>query len=275
MRSCRGSWRSAASSHFHDVAKRPPTGAIVILGRGYADGHTDRMSVTSLTPSNRAGLAFSPCTPLAVATIICSQMTTQGSQKGITALFASATIGSSLRVLVLQPQREFYQRELQRLSGAHLRQLQRDLARLVESGFVESRVHGNRVYYRAAASDPAFPALRSLVLTTVGLGDTLRGALLGLGDVVEAALIYGSFARGDVTADSDVDLLVVGSITRRALAAALAPAGRELGRELNPVILSATEFAHRVRSGDHFLTEVLSGPQVWLVSDVTKLAALG
>ena len=35
-RSCRGSWRSATSSHFHDLAKRPPTGAIVILGRGHA-----------------------------------------------------------------------------------------------------------------------------------------------------------------------------------------------------------------------------------------------
>ena len=202
-------------------------------------------------------------------------MTTESSQKGITALFASATIGVLLHVFVLQPQREFYQRELQRLTGVHLRQLQRDLGRLVESGFVESRAHGNRVYYRAVVAHPAFPALRSLVLSTRGCGDALREALEGLGKAVEAAFIYGSFARGDDVADSDVDLLVVGSVTRRALAAALAPAGRELGRELNPVILSATEFAHRVRSGDHFLTEVLSGPQVWLVSDVTKLAALG
>jgi predicted nucleotidyltransferase len=202
-------------------------------------------------------------------------MTTKSSQKGIGALFASAAIGPLLRSFVLQPQREFYQRELQRLTGAHLRQLQRDLGRLVESGFVQGRVHGNRVYYRAVVAHPAFPALRSLVLTTVGAGDGLREALAGLGAAVEAAFVYGSFARGDESAESDVDLLVVGSVTRRALASALAPAGRELGRELNPVILSAEEFAARRQSGDHFLEAVLAEPRIWLVGDDGTLAALG
>ena len=226
-------------------------------------------------PPRRSGLPSSACPTASCATIICSQMTTQRSQKGVTALFASATIGPLLRALVLQPEREFYQRELQRLTGAYLRQLQRDLVRLVASGFVESRVHGNRVYYRAVASDPAFPALRSLVLTTVGLGDTLREALMELGHGVVAAFIYGSFARGDETGDSDVDLLVVGAVTRRALAAALAPAARELGRDLNPVILAAAEFAVRRQGGDHFISSILAGPRIWLVGDDSTLAALG
>jgi predicted nucleotidyltransferase len=201
-------------------------------------------------------------------------MTTQSSQKGITALFASATIGLLLRVLVLQPQREFYQRELQRLTGAHLRQLQRDLARLVESGFVESRVHGNRVYYRAVASNPGFPALRSLVLTTLGAEGSLRAALVELGQGVDAAFVYGSFARGEERPDSDVDVLVVGSVSRRALAAALSSAARELGRELNPALFSPDEYVARCKAGDHFIASVLAGPRVWLVGDDDTLAAL-
>jgi predicted nucleotidyltransferase len=202
-------------------------------------------------------------------------MTTKSSQKGIGALFASATIGPLLRAFVLQPQREYYQRELQRLTGAHLRQLQRDLGRLVESGFVQSRAHGNRVYYRAVAHHPAFPALRSLVLTTVGVYDALREAVAGLGAAIDAAFVYGSFARGDESAESDVDVMVVGSVSRRALASALAPAARELGRELNPVILSAEEFTARRQSGDHFLEAVLAEPRIWLVGDDATLAALG
>jgi predicted nucleotidyltransferase len=201
-------------------------------------------------------------------------MTTKRSQKGIGALFASAAIGPLLRAFVLQPQREFYQRELQRLTGAHLRQLQRDLRRLVESGFVQGRVHGNRVYYRAVVAHPAFPALRSLVLTTIGAGDALREALAGLGAAVDAAFVYGSFACGDESPESDIDLMVVGSVSRRALASALAPAARELGRELNPVILSAQEFAARRQSGDHFLEAVLAEPRIWLVGDDATLAAL-
>ncbi len=194
---------------------------------------------------------------------------------GTTALFASATVGLLLRVFVLQPSREFYQRELQRLTGAHLRQLQRDLTRLEQSGFVERRDHGNRVYYRAVTAHPAFPELRALVVKTFGLGDVLREALSGLGDVVESAFIYGSFARGDDAHDSDVDLLVVGSVPRRALARALAPCADTLGRELNPVILSRAELVARRRDGDHFVSTVLAGPRIWLIGDDDTLAALG
>ncbi len=202
-------------------------------------------------------------------------MTTEGSHTSITALFASATIGPLLRILLLQPQREFYQRELQRLTGAHLRQLQRDLERLVESGFVERRVHGNRVYYRTVASHPAFPALRSLVITTICVEGSSRDALLELGDEVQAAFIYGSFARGDEGPDSDVDLFVVGSVSRRALSAALASATRELGRKLDPALFPADEYAARRRAGDHFISAVLDAPRVWLVGDDGTLAALG
>ncbi len=202
-------------------------------------------------------------------------MTTKSSQKGVAALFASAAIGPLLRAFVLQPQREYYQRELQRLTGAHLRQLQRDLARLVGSGFVQSRVHGTRVYYRAVAEHPAFPALRNLVMTTLGADHALREALAGLGAVVQAAFVYGSFARGDESPESDVDLMIVGSVTRRELASALAPAARDLGRELNPVILSAEEFAARRQGGDHFVEAVLAEPRIWLVGDDATLAALG
>lgn len=216
-----------------------------------------------------------PCATRVAPTMICSHMTTNRSQRGVGALFASSTIGPLLRVFVRQPQQEFYQRELQRLTGAHLRQLQRDLGRLVESGFVRSRAHGNRVYYRAEGAHPAFPALRNLILSTTGLGDTLREAFLALGAEVTIAFVYGSFARGDESADSDVDLLVVGSVSRRVLASALVPAGRDLGRELNPVILSAEEFATRRRRDDHFLQAVLAEPRIWLVGDDAALAALG
>ena len=174
---------------------------------------------------------------------------------------------------MLDPEREFYQRELQRLTGAHLRQLQRDLARLESSGLVESRVHGNRTYYRGVPAHPAFADLRAAVLKTIGLSDRLREALESLGDAVALAFVFGSVARGEDVAGSDVDLLVVGSATRRTVAAALAPAGAELGRELNPIILSAEEFAGKRREGDHFIASVLADQRIWVVGDEAELAA--
>ena len=195
--------------------RRPPCRGIVILGRGLPGGQSGGMLCESFTWPVHPPLTWPACALPCPSTTIRRRMTTNSSHQGLAALFASATIGSLLRTFVLQPQREFYQRELQRLTGAHLRQLQRDLGRLLESGFVERRSHGNRVYYRAVAAHPAFPALRSLIVSTLGTGDVLREALAGLGDAVSAALIYGSFARGDEAPDSDVDLLVVGAASRR------------------------------------------------------------
>ena len=201
-------------------------------------------------------------------------MTTSNSQNGISALFASATLGNLLYLFMLEPEREYYQRELQRLSGAHLRQVQRDLERLQQSGLVVCRTHGNRTYYRAVPAHPAFGDLRAVVMKTWGVGNELSAALAGLGAAVTLAFVYGSFARGDDVADSDVDVLVVGSATRRAVAAALADASRALGRELNPVIIAPADFSRRRREGDHFVTSVLAGPRIWLVGDDASLAAL-
>jgi hypothetical protein len=73
---------------------------------------------------------MSPCARVLSSTTICSQMTSNSSQLGISALFASASMAPLLRLFMLDPEREYYQRELQRLTSVHLRQLQRDLARL-------------------------------------------------------------------------------------------------------------------------------------------------
>ena len=201
-------------------------------------------------------------------------MTTQSSQTGIAALFATATLGELLRLFMLEPEREFYQRELQRLTGAHLRQLQRDLARLGQSGLVAKQVRGNRAYYSAVVAHPAFADMRAAMIKTVGLGDQLRHALARLEDKVTLAFIYGSLASGDDVAQSDVDLLLVGSVSRRESAAALAEPARLIGRELNPMILPVEDFIERRRSGDHFVSSVLSGPRIWLVGDEAALAAL-
>ena len=193
---------------------------------------------------------------------------------GISALFSSASMAPLLSLFMSDPEREYYQRELQRLSGAHLRQIQRDLVRLEQSGLVESRSHGNRTYYRAATAHPAFADMRGLVLKTVGLGDVVRDALQSAAAYIDVAFIFGSFAAGDAAAGSDVDLFVVGPVSRRDLAVALSSAAAELGRELNPVIFTRLEFAERRQAGDRFVATVLAGPQVWLVGDDATLAAL-
>jgi predicted nucleotidyltransferase len=205
-------------------------------------------------------------------------MTTNGSQsenaQGLAALFASASLARLLGLFMLEPDQRFYQRELERLTGTTLRQLQRDLGRLEQSGLVVKSPSGNRTYYQAAASHPAFADLRRAFVKTVAFADVLCAAVATVAPQVAIAFVYGSFAAGDDTPDSDVDLLVIGDVSRRALARALAPASADLGREINPVIFTRDEFAQRRSARDHFVTAALAVPRIWIVGDEQSLSAL-
>ncbi len=116
--------------------------------------------------------------------------------------------------------------------------------------------------------------LRALVVKSLGVADSLRDAIGQVRSHVTLAFLFGSFAVGAVAADSDVDMLVVGSVTRRQLAAALAPQSQHLGREINPVIFTLDEFRTRLRDHEHFVEAVLAGPRIWLCGDEHTLAEL-
>jgi predicted nucleotidyltransferase len=84
-------------------------------------------------------------------------------------------------------------------------------------------------------------------------GDVLREALAPLGGNVRAAFVYGSVARGDERARSDLDFMVVGDASFGDVVAALAPAQESLRREVNPNVYPALEFRKKLAAGDPFL----------------------
>jgi len=180
-----------------------------------------------------------------------------------------------LGLLFGEPHREFYQQEIARAAGTRLSAVQRDLRTLVATGLVARRRRGNRVYYQANAVSPIFAELQGIVLKTVGLAGILRSVLEPLAKQIQVAFVFGSLAAGTARADSDVDLLVIGDAGLRALAPLLAPARMALGREINPVTVTPSEWARKVRAGDHFLTSVQEGPRIFVFGDEDELGRLG
>ena len=193
---------------------------------------------------------------------------------GLAQLFASETLVALLRVFLLRADDSFYQRELADASGARLYLVQRELGRLERAGLITKAPRGNRVYYQANRGHPAFEDLKRVFLKTIALGEALRSAVSPLSDRVRVAFIYGSYASGQETAESDLDLFLIGELSSREAAAVLGPVGRELGRELNTAVYPPTEFRRKAREGHHFVTEVLRGPKVFLIGDEHELAEL-
>jgi hypothetical protein len=110
--------------------------------------------------------------------------------------------------------------------------VQQKLQKLHRLGLVAAHKDGNRVAYTANKSHPLYPEIHRIVLKTGGLADLLRNALTH--PKIEWAFVFGSIARGEDAAESDVDLLVIGDIGLRAVANLLSGVAEQIGREINP-----------------------------------------
>ena len=173
-----------------------------------------------------------------------------------------------LAVLFGSPDRSFYANELIALARSGTGAVQRELASLLAAGLITVRDQGNQKHYQANAASPVFAELRGLVLKTVGLADVLRAALAPLEDQVAAAFVYGSVARQQDTAASDVDVLIVSDALGYAeVFGALESAAQTLGRAINPTLYTRAELARRRAQDNAFVTRVLDQPRIWLMGD--------
>lgn len=179
----------------------------------------------------------------------------------------SKTVQGVLALTLMSPERWWYLSDLARHLNRRPSSLQKPLSALVESGILRRRLDGNRVYFQPDPDCPFCDELRSLVTKTVGLVDVLRGFLEPLENNIVFALVYGSVARGEEFSQSDIDLMVIGAVTRFELANALQPAQQRLGRPVNVSLYTTPEFAKKVASGEHFISAVLKGKKIFVVGN--------
>jgi uncharacterized protein len=190
-------------------------------------------------------------------------------------LFGKAR-GAILALLYGHPDHSFYYRQITRqLHMVSSGTVQRELDTLSQLGLIQRSAVGKQVFYKANRSHPVFPELRTLVEKTVGAFQVLRSALEPLEDRVSLAFIYGSVARQEEKAESDIDLMVVGEVTLEDMLARLADVERSLGRSVNPTVYSATEFKSKLASGNHFVNSVVRGQKVFLIGDEDELRKVG
>src|SRR5213593_2539009 len=163
-----------------------------------------------------------------------------------------------LRLLFADAQSELHLRELTRQSGLSLGTVQEELEKLHDADLVVSRRDGNRRYYCANPEHPVFRDLQQLVLKTSGLREVLQKALRDIRGI-DMAFVFGSLARSNGKASSDVDLMVIGRAGLRVLAPALRKASAEIGREINPHTYSVAEWRKKRRAQNAFLNNVAEG----------------
>ncbi|MBZ5718903.1 MAG: nucleotidyltransferase domain-containing protein [Acidobacteriia bacterium] len=162
------------------------------------------------------------------------------------------------------PSARHHLRDLAERLGTDPSNLSKELRRLEQEGLFRSELSGRQKYFQLNRAYPLFSEVRSIVAKTIGAPRLIAQSLKTIPGLDEAYL-YGSFARDQQDAASDIDVLVVGNPREEVLARATQKLERQLGRDINYTVLSPKEFKVRRSKKDAFLEDIWRHKRVLLV----------
>lgn len=168
---------------------------------------------------------------------------------------------------------EFHLREIERISGFAVGTVRQEAKKLEQLELIIKRVDGNRTYYKANRNHPLFLALHNLVLQTSGLIDVFKENLID--ERILFAFIFGSLAKGTENSESDIDLFVIGNLGLRDLSKLIKNPANILKREINPHVMSISEFQKRIIEKEHFVSNVINSPKLMIFGNENDFTKLG
>lgn len=191
------------------------------------------------------------------------------------ALFSKVR-ASVLGLLYGNPDRSYYTNEIIRLTGSGSGAVRRELEQLVAVDLVSKHKMGNQVHYQANAASPLFHDLRNLILKTFGLADVLKAALTPLAEKIEFAFVYGSVAKHQDKATSDIDIMLISdSLSYADIYPLLEEPQTKLGRPINPTFYSLAEWQTKLTAKNNFVTQLMTQPKIFLIGVEGEFNKLG
>jgi len=179
-----------------------------------------------------------------------------------------------LALLLLRPDERFHVRELERLTGISAGSLHRELKAMSEAGLLIRGQQGNQVLYQADRSCSIFEELASIFRKTIGLGSELTTALEPIADRIDVAFVFGSMASGKQHAKSDLDICVLGEVELLDVVKAIGSLQESLQREINPVVMSAKQFASDLANQERFAERLVAEPKIFVIGDENEFRKL-
>ncbi|WP_353201455.1 nucleotidyltransferase domain-containing protein [Polynucleobacter sp.] len=176
-----------------------------------------------------------------------------------------------LGLLLLHPERTYYLREIARLTSTIPGTLKRELDKLLEVGLLTVKKVGNQNHYQANRECPIYEDLANVLRKTSGLVDVLMSGLLPLSEKIQSAFVFGSVARGNVNAKSDIDLMLIGELTYAEVVSQMHPLQEQLGREIYPKIFTVKEWQKLMQDNGAFVHDVLSKTKLFIIGNEQQL----
>lgn len=182
-------------------------------------------------------------------------------------LVRSKTARKILVLLFLNPDERFYIRQLERLAEEPVSAVRRELEKLEKSGLLLSKDEAKVKYYWVNKQNPIYEELKKIILKTQAIGSTLKNLVKKIPDI-KIAFIYGSVAKGNESAVSDIDLMIIGSIDTMKIHLKISEIEDKIKRTINYTLIKEKEF--RSKKTD-FLRRVLKEKKIFLVGSENEL----
>ncbi len=187
------------------------------------------------------------------------------------ALF-SKTQRRVLALIFSHPDRSFYISEIVRRVQSGVGAVERELSKLERSGLVTVERIGNQKHYRANQAAPIFEELRGLVEKTVGLAEPIRKSLEPYADTIKSAFVYGSVAKENDTAQSDIDLMVIGDdLNYSDLYTAAQSAENKLRRKVQPFFVSLEDWYRKTSDKGSVFSKISNSPKIFIIGSEKDL----
>jgi uncharacterized protein len=190
-------------------------------------------------------------------------------------LLFGQTRGRVLALLYGAPDEALFVRQIAREVETSVGTVQRELALLADAGLIKRSTVGNQVFFQANQEHPEYPELRALLAKTTGVFQMLKTALAALSSRIDLAFVYGSVARGEEKATSDIDLMVIGAVSLDEVLDAVGPVEKQLGRPVNPTIYTIEDLKARLLSGNHFLQSLKKSKKAYLIGSEDEFRKAG
>ncbi len=106
----------------------------------------------------------------------------------------------------------------------------------------------------------------------MALAEPIRQSLGPYADAIKSAFVYGSVAKGTDTADSDIDLMVIGdNLNYSDLYTAAHTAESRLGRKVNPLFLSFKDWQSKASDEGSVISKISHSPKIFIVGSEDDL----
>lgn len=166
----------------------------------------------------------------------------------------------------INPEKEYYVRGLERDLKTPASMIQRELKKLEDGRIISSRKIGNIILYKIDKTGPFYREIRELTLVIAGIDKLIMPVFAKEKNII-VCFIYGSYARGDFEATSDIDIFVLvndkeGLYER--ISSGLLKYEEMLGREFNMSYFSRQELRNRLKRKDPFMADVLKNSKIFV-----------